>query len=107
MIYIYKRLFLLLVFCSFSIGNLRANTGIPDSKPVGKIRSYPSMQSEGLIGMTEESPIDNPVDNIFHVNINESLCGNEKVWLTYELEGVADHTSVSRSINDQVSVGGY
>jgi RHS repeat-associated protein len=70
-------------------------------------REFVSTNTEGLIGITEDSPIDNPVDNIFHVSVNESLCGEEKVWLVYELEGVADHTHVSRSINDQVSVGGY
>jgi RHS repeat-associated protein len=70
-------------------------------------KEFVSSNPEGLIGITEESPIDNPVDNIFHVSVNELLCAEQKVWLVYELEGVQDHTSVSRSINDQVSVGGY
>lgn len=70
-------------------------------------KEFVSPNTEGLIGITENSPVDNPVDNIFHVTVNESLCGDEKVWLVYDLEGVADHTGVSRSINDQVAVGGY
>ncbi len=57
--------------------------------------------------MTEASPVDNPSDNIFHVAIPESLCGDERVWLVYDLDGVEDHRSVSRSINDQLAVGGY
>ena len=65
-----------------------------------------SGRQEGLIGTTEAQPIDNPVDNIFHVSIDQTLTGEEDAWLVYELAGVADHTAVARSINDQLSVGG-
>ncbi|MBW3544938.1 MAG: hypothetical protein KY428_04930, partial [Bacteroidetes bacterium] len=68
---------------------------------------YAAGSQEGLIGATEDSPVDNPADNIFHVAIDEALLGFEQVWLEYELEGVADHTAVARSINDQLAVGGY
>src|SRR3989337_862999 len=73
-------------------------------KPPGKVfkkRHYNSAQSEGIIGVTVESPIDNAVDNIFHVNIDVAVRKDDKMWLVYDLEGVQDHTSVSRSINDQ------
>lgn len=68
---------------------------------------YSAGSQQGLIGVTEDSPVDNPADNIFHVAIDEPLLGMEQVWLVYELEGVGDHTGVARSINDQLAVGGY
>ena len=60
-----------------------------------------------MIGTNDRTPIDNPADNIFHVNIQEKLAGDEIVWLSYELDGVQDHTAVSRSINDQPATGGW
>ncbi|HEU5145576.1 MAG TPA: SpvB/TcaC N-terminal domain-containing protein, partial [Chryseosolibacter sp.] len=71
------------------------------------VQHFSSPQTEGFIGVTDDAPIDNPADNIFHVQIDEPLCGEENVWLVYELDGVQDHTAVSRSVNDQVAVGGY
>jgi RHS repeat-associated protein len=70
-------------------------------------KRYSSGSLEGQIGATDKVPVDNPADNIFHVVINEPLQGNEAVWLVYELDGVQDHTAVSRGINDHLSVGGY
>jgi len=61
----------------------------------------------GRIGVDEENPLDNPTDNIFHVDISKEICGTEIAWLVYELNGVADHTGVARSINDQTAIGGY
>ena len=79
----------------------------PREKTASGIKQFPSSGQEGLIGVTEDAPVDNPADNIFHVALDAPVCENESVWLVYELEGVQDHTSVSRSINDQLSVGGY
>ncbi|MBT1697424.1 hypothetical protein KK083_11090 [Fulvivirgaceae bacterium PWU4] len=75
--------------------------------PRSAVKVYSSVNHEGVIGVTAEAPADNPADNIFHIQIDEPLCGNEKLYLVYELEGVQDHTSVSRSINDQLATGGY
>ncbi len=66
-----------------------------------------SGRQEGIIGTTDAVTVDNPADNIFHVMIDAPLTGKEQVWLVYELSGVADHTAVARSINDQLSAGGY
>ncbi|HTH56188.1 MAG TPA: SpvB/TcaC N-terminal domain-containing protein [Cyclobacteriaceae bacterium] len=68
---------------------------------------YASPNKEGLIGTTEESPSDNPADNIFHVQMDQTFCSSDNVWLEYELEGVEDHTAVARSINDHLAVGGH
>ncbi|NOQ28305.1 MAG: hypothetical protein GQ564_23330, partial [Bacteroidales bacterium] len=68
---------------------------------------FASNEGEGQIGVSDDKPLDNPIDNIFHVNIEEKLRGNENIWLEYELKGVQDYSGISRSINDQLSVGGY
>src|SRR3989337_3634821 len=106
MTHFYKKHSWLFVFAIAIVSHLTASSGTPSTKSEGKHRSYPAAQHEGLIGITEESPIDNPVDNIFHVNIDVPVCDEDKMWLVYDLEGVQAHTSVSRSINDQLSVGG-
>jgi RHS repeat-associated protein len=64
-------------------------------------------QKEGLIGVTAATPVDNPADNNFHVYLQTPLKAGQRVWLTYDLDGVQDYTAVSRSINDQLSTGGY
>ena len=68
---------------------------------------FASNKTEGQIGITDKKPIDNPIDNIFHVNIDKKLTGSETIWLEYELKGVLDFTGISRSINDQLAMGGY
>lgn len=78
-----------------------------DNPPRASAKRYQSPTQEGLIGVSELSPFDSPSDNIFHVSIQERIDEDQVVWLVYDLEGVADHSSVSRSINDQLSVGGY
>ena len=66
-----------------------------------------STRQEGQIGISEGAAVDNPFDNIFHIHVDQELCGDEEVWLTYDLHGVADHTAVARSVNDQIAFGGY
>jgi RHS repeat-associated protein len=93
-----------IIIAVLSISSSLYVAGNPPSKSVS---TYTSPSPEGLIGVTEENPIDNPADNIFHVAIEGPVCSEDKLWLVYDLEGVEDHTSVSRSINDQRAVGGY
>jgi len=68
---------------------------------------YTAGTREGLIGVTQSVPVDNPADNVFHIKVREAFSSSDKVYLVYDLSGVEDHTSVSRSVNDQLSVGGY
>jgi RHS repeat-associated protein len=70
-------------------------------------RYYPSSHKEGFIGVFDDKPLDSPVDNVFTVSIKELPAANEQVFLTYELYGITNHTGISRSINNQLSVGGY
>ena len=66
--------------------------GAVSAKAPGR-RVYTSAQKEGV--------------TLFHVHLSAPLKGNERVWLSYDLDGVQDYTAVSRSINDQLAVGGY
>ncbi len=68
---------------------------------------YPSAQKEGFIGISPEKKFDSPADNVFEVVLADAPAPGDEVWLTYQLYGLQDHTAVSRSINNQVSVGGY
>ena len=68
---------------------------------------YPALQITGTIGATSRNTIDNPSDNIFHIELDKTPHPNSEVWLTYELKGLADHQSVCRIINDQLAMGGY
>ena len=93
----------LLAMACTGLNSLAADRPAP--RPAVKV--YSSLNHEGIIGTTADAPVDNPADNIFHVQIDEPLCDNGQLWLVYDLEGVQDHTSVSRSINDQLATGGY
>ncbi|MCB0607337.1 MAG: hypothetical protein KDD12_06470, partial [Lewinella sp.] len=71
------------------------------------VQVYTADIQAGIIGSGSVSVSDDPFDNVFHVVLNNLPDGNDKVWLQYELSGLQDHTAVSRSINDRLSVGGY
>lgn len=86
--------------CEISIPVIENNT-------IRNTLFYPSGNQEGLIGRTKDKPVDNPADNVFHVALDEIPGDCQQIWLEYELYGVQDHTAVSRSINDQLSAGGY
>ncbi|WP_304487072.1 SpvB/TcaC N-terminal domain-containing protein, partial [Dysgonomonas sp. ZJ709] len=68
---------------------------------------YLSTNKEGIIGSYAGKQLDNPSDNIFTVSLDQAFSENDKVWLSYELEGVSDYTSVPKSINDRLATGGY
>ena len=59
-----------------------------------------TMQQEAWIGVSEEKPGDNPVDNVFHITL-PALATKDKVWLEFEMKGVAHFLQVPHSINDQ------
>jgi RHS repeat-associated protein len=105
----FTKTFLFLFTALFISGGAGAKS--PSGSPGGVHsrgrRVYTSAQKEGLIGVTASSPTDNPADNLFHVVLKAPLTGNERVWLSYDLDGVQDYSAVSRSINDQLATGGY
>jgi RHS repeat-associated protein len=67
---------------------------------------YPSDNTSGVIGIEDSKP-DNPADNIFQVRLTEPFSPSDRIWLVYELDGLEDYHSVSRSVNDQLATGGY
>src|SRR5690606_28996685 len=95
---------------------------IPDdvnSKPDGQF--YSSVQTpketevsqvfyadinQGVIGVTEDLPLDSVKDNLFKFSLDK-IPADSKVLLKYDLYGLSDTGSVSRSINDMPSTGGH
>ena len=78
-----------------------ANVGITTENS----NSFSAIEKEGTIGIFSDQEEDRAKDNFFTVNLPK-LNGNSRVFLTYELYGLASHESVSRSINHQLSIGG-
>lgn len=66
-----------------------------------------SENPQGIIGKSEEFPIDDPQDNTFPVVLNELPGAGQGVYLTYELIGLEDAAGAAVSINDHFSRGGY
>ncbi|MDR0799441.1 MAG: type IV secretion protein Rhs, partial [Dysgonamonadaceae bacterium] len=71
------------------------------------IRRYLSDNREGIIGLYDGRTQDNPADNIFTIQLDQAPQNADRVWLCYELSGVADYTNVPHSINDRFATGGY
>ena len=101
---------ILFLFISFSL-SANANSSFIDAIENNENndleRYYPAQEQEGYIGIFEDKPLDSPTDNVFTISLDELPKANEEVWLTYELYGISNHTGISRSINDQLSVGGF
>jgi major membrane immunogen (membrane-anchored lipoprotein) len=87
------------------------NKNVLQKKLKKKIQSFriykASNKYEGIIGNFKNNKSDNPSDNIFHITIDKDLSLNTSVYLEYELYGLQDYTSVCRSVNDQLTTGGY
>ena len=62
---------------------------------------------DGIVGLFNKDRHDNPAYNIFHIKLDKNISENTEVWLEYELYGLQDFTSVCRSVNDQLSTGGF
>ncbi|HRZ32036.1 MAG TPA: SpvB/TcaC N-terminal domain-containing protein, partial [Flavobacterium sp.] len=61
---------------------------------------------DGFIGVSEDKPLDDAKDNLFKITLDE-VPTHGKIYLQYELYGVEGLSSVSRSVNDMPSTGGY
>jgi hypothetical protein len=87
------------------------NKNVPQKKLKNKIQTFHIYKAlnkyEGIIGNFKNNKSDNPSDNIFHITIDKDLSLNTSVYLEYELYGLQDYTSVCRSVNDQLTTGGY
>jgi len=74
---------------------------------IRKTEVFESSNTSGFVGISDKKPLDNPVDNVFHISVDQPIESGDKVWLEYELWGVADYTGISKSINSCLSKGGY
>lgn len=86
-----------------AINNLTENFIISASSNF-KIES--DIQS-GVIGVSNNNPLDDATDNLFKFTIDNLPHNTAKVYLKYDLYGVQDLNAVSRSINERPATGGY
>lgn len=70
------------------------------------VGSYSSREKQGVIGTFSDREQDKLADNFFTVEIPATAVINKKVYLEYDLFGLASHQSVSRSINHNIAIGG-
>jgi len=70
------------------------------------VNDFPSTEREGTIGVFSDTEEDRVKDNFFTVILPDLKNNNSGIYLEYELYGLENHQSVSRSINRSVSVGG-
>lgn len=61
----------------------------------------------GVVGVSNQNPLDDATDNLFKFKIKELPSKNAKVFLRYDLYGVQDLNAVTRSVNDRPATGGY
>lgn len=75
-------------------------------KKIENTRSFGADIPEGIIGVQSDSDIDDAYDNVFHLKVNELPSDLENAYLEYELYGYDQAASISRSLNNQPSIGG-
>lgn len=68
---------------------------------------YSSDLNEGEIGFLFNHYFDNPQDNVFTLYVDHKPEKGQKAYIVYELYGVEDKNSVTKSINDRLATGGY
>ncbi|SHM04036.1 RHS repeat-associated core domain-containing protein [Flavobacterium saccharophilum] len=69
-------------------------------------KSFSADIVEGIIGVKDESDVDDAYDNVFHLKVDALPSTSENAYLEYELYGYDQAASVSRSLNNQPSIGG-
>lgn len=65
-----------------------------------------AFEKQGIIGKSENLPIDEPGDNIFSFELKQSFKQDKDAYLEYDLFGIADASHATKSINDQMATGG-
>lgn len=75
-------------------------------KYISETNAFYSDLDVGYIGIFDDKPIDDAKDNLFRFYV-DTIPQDSRIFLQYELFGVEGVSSVSRSINDLPSTGGY
>ena len=65
-----------------------------------------SIEKQGIVGKSENLPIDELTDNIFSFELKSEVKKDKDIYLEYELFGLADGSQAIKSINDQTATGG-
>jgi RHS repeat-associated protein len=69
-------------------------------------KSFSADIAEGIIGAADASDVDDAYDNVFHLKVDALPENGENAYLEYELYGYDQAASISRSLNNQPSIGG-
>ncbi|MGO4770913.1 SpvB/TcaC N-terminal domain-containing protein [Flavobacterium sp. W22_SRS_FK3] len=69
-------------------------------------KSFSADIAEGIIGVADASDVDDAYDNVFHLTVDALPDNGESAYLEYELYGYDQAASISRSLNNQPSIGG-
>lgn len=90
-----------------SVNNLIENKPLEvDVDAASTLGIYNAKEKQGTIGSFSEKEQDRLTDNFFTIDIPGSTIKNKKVYLEYDLFGLASHQSVPRSINHNIAIGG-
>ena len=65
-----------------------------------------AIEKQGIIGKSENLPIDELTDNIFSFELKQEVKKDKDIYLEYELFGLADGSQVTKNINDALATGG-
>ncbi|MEO8535840.1 MAG: hypothetical protein ABI441_18935, partial [Flavobacterium sp.] len=81
------------------------STGIIKNE-IKNTKSFSADIAEGIIGVADASDMDDAYDNVFHLKIDALPVNEENAYLEYDLYGYDQAASISRSLNNQPSIGG-
>ncbi|WP_336732420.1 SpvB/TcaC N-terminal domain-containing protein, partial [Chryseobacterium sp. VD8] len=70
------------------------------------IDAFDADENQGTIGTFSEKETDNISDNFFNIQIEGKIDRSKTAFLEYDLFGLDDYKSVSRSINHDIAIGG-
>jgi RHS repeat-associated protein len=69
-------------------------------------KSFSADIPEGIIGVVSTEDVDDAYDNVFHLKVDVLPSNEESAYLEYDLYGYDKAASISRSLNNQPSIGG-
>ncbi len=71
--------------------------------------SWQSSYSKGLghIGYSKQEGSDRANDNLFFIELSKAPKAKDRVYLVFDVKGIANATGVSFQVNDNLSQGGY
>ncbi|OCB72868.1 hypothetical protein LPBF_11330, partial [Flavobacterium crassostreae] len=102
-----------IIMASLSSNFLKKDTKVIAVDPVrissnetSKSKVFQADIQEGFIGDQNLLDTDDAYDNVFHLDIKTLPTATESAYLEYELYGHKLSASISRSLNNQASIGG-